>query len=134
MERTKFQKLRFPLLKKNEYLKNISLSHQINFLQINFKDFDDELSTKLKSDSNVVLVIQTDNEHGMAEQRRFFFELIIRGIKNPVIIRRDYKNLRLDEIQLYSSTDFGALLLDGFGDGVWLTIGEENLNRRKTAD
>ena len=127
------KKLRFPLLKKNEYLKNISLSHQINFLQINFKDFDDELSTKLKSDSNVVLVIQTDNEHGMAEQRRFFFELIIRGIKNPVIIRRDYKNLKVDEIQLYSSTDFGALLLDGFGDGVWLTIGEEKSESEKNS-
>ncbi|MCL4278218.1 MAG: flavodoxin-dependent (E)-4-hydroxy-3-methylbut-2-enyl-diphosphate synthase, partial [Ignavibacteriaceae bacterium] len=61
------------------------------------------------------------------------FELIIRGIKNPVIIRRDYKNLRLDEIQLYSSTDFGALLLDGFGDGVWLTIGEEKSESEKNS-
>ncbi len=63
----------------------------------------------------------------MAEQRRFFFELINQEIKNPVIIKRDYQNISLDEIRLYSSTDFGALLIDGFGDGVWLTSG----NRRK---
>ena len=58
----------------------------------------------------------------MSEQRRLFFELINQGIKNPVIIKRNYKNISLDEVRLYSSTDFGALLIDGLGDGVWLTI------------
>jgi (E)-4-hydroxy-3-methylbut-2-enyl-diphosphate synthase len=62
----------------------------------------------------------------MAEQRRLFFELISNGIKNPVIIRRDYKNILLDEIRLHSSTDFGALLLDGLGDGVWLSAEAKN--------
>jgi (E)-4-hydroxy-3-methylbut-2-enyl-diphosphate synthase len=61
----------------------------------------------------------------MAEQRRFFFELINRGIKNPIIIKRDYQKLLLDEVRLFSSTDFGGLLIDGFGDGVWLTTGSE---------
>ena len=49
------------------------------------------LSSKIKSDDKLVLIITTDNEHGMAEQRRFFFELINQGIKNPVIIKRDYQ-------------------------------------------
>jgi (E)-4-hydroxy-3-methylbut-2-enyl-diphosphate synthase len=57
----------------------------------------------------------------MAEQRRLFFELISQEIKNSIIIKRDYQNLSLDEVRLFSSTDFGALLIDGFGDGVWLT-------------
>jgi (E)-4-hydroxy-3-methylbut-2-enyl-diphosphate synthase len=114
------KKLRFPLFYKGDYLTAKSFSEQINFLGIKISDFDDELSSKIKSDGKLVLIINTDNEHGMAEQRRLFFELINRGIKNPVIIKRDYKNLTLDEIRLYSSTDFGALLIDGLGDGVWL--------------
>jgi (E)-4-hydroxy-3-methylbut-2-enyl-diphosphate synthase len=69
----------------------------------------------------------------MAEQRRFFFELISHGIKNPVIIKRDYQNISLDEIRLYSSTDLGALLLDGLGDGVWLTS-ETNSDTSKNED
>ena len=115
------KKLRYPLFKKNDYLLARSLSDQINFLEIKISDLDVKLSSKIKVDSKLVLVINTDNEHGMAEQRRLFFELINQGIKNPVIIKRDYKNLSLDEIRLHASTDFGALLIDGLGDGVWLS-------------
>jgi (E)-4-hydroxy-3-methylbut-2-enyl-diphosphate synthase len=115
------KKLRFPILTKDEYLKNKSLSDQINFLKLKLNELSDEISEKIRNDRRLVLVIETDNEHGMAEQRRFFFELINREIKNPVIIKRDYKNITLDEVRLYSSTDFGGLLIDGLGDGVWLS-------------
>ena len=125
-EKLDSKKLRFPLFNKNEYLTARSLSDQINFLEVKISDLDLELSCKIKTDSKLVLVINTDNEHGMAEQRRLFFELISNGIKNPVIIRRDYKNILLDEIRLHSSTDFGALLLDGLGDGVWLSAEAKN--------
>jgi (E)-4-hydroxy-3-methylbut-2-enyl-diphosphate synthase len=117
-------KFRFPLLHKSDYLKNKIISEQIKFLSIKSNDFDEELFTKIKSDDKLIVVLETDNEHGMAEQRRFFFELINNGIKNPVIIKRDYQNLLLDEVRLYSSTDFGGLLVDGLGDGVWLTAGK----------
>jgi len=120
------KKLRFPLFNKISYLNRKSFSDQINFLEVKINDLDLELSSKIKTDSKLVLVINTDNEHGMAEQRRLFFELISNGIKNPVIIRRDYKNILLDEIRLHSSTDFGALLLDGLGDGVWLSAEMSN--------
>jgi len=114
------KKLRFPLFNKREYLKSKTFSHQINFLELELIDLDEELLTKIKNDNKLVLIVNTDNEHGMAEQRRFFFELINQGIKNPVIIKRDYQNLSLDDIRLYSSTDLGGLLLDGLGDGVWI--------------
>lgn len=115
------KKLRFPLFNKINYLKRDSLSDQINFLRIKLNELDDDLSNKIKNDNKLVLVIETDNLHGMAEQRRLFFELINQGIENPVIIKRDYSNVSLEELRLYSSTDFGALLIDGLGDGVWLS-------------
>jgi (E)-4-hydroxy-3-methylbut-2-enyl-diphosphate synthase len=40
----------------------------------------------------------------------------------PVIIKRNYKNLNEEVFQLHASTDIGALLLDGFGDGVWIEV------------
>jgi (E)-4-hydroxy-3-methylbut-2-enyl-diphosphate synthase len=69
-----------------------------------------------------VLVLETDNLHGMAEQRRIFFELINNEIFNPVIIKRDYSGINFEDLQLYSSTDLGALLIDGLGDGVWISV------------
>ncbi len=127
------KKLRFPLFYKDEYLRSKNFSDQLNFLKFKLNDLGEELSNKIKLDEKLVLIIETDNEHGMAEQRRFFFELISREIKNTVIIKRDYKKISLDEVRLYSSTDFGALLIDGFGDGVWLTTEIEKSDSEKTS-
>jgi (E)-4-hydroxy-3-methylbut-2-enyl-diphosphate synthase len=56
----------------------------------------------------------------MAEQRKMFMDLLADKCGIPVIIKRNYKDLTPEKLQLYSSTDFGALLLDGFGDGIWI--------------
>ncbi|MDH3267395.1 MAG: (E)-4-hydroxy-3-methylbut-2-enyl-diphosphate synthase [Ignavibacteria bacterium] len=120
-EKLESKKLRYPLLSEGEYLKRKNFSDQLNFLELQINDLDEELLHKIKSDNKLVLVIRTDNEHGMAEQRRLFFDLIKQEINNPVIIKRNYQDLSLDELRLFSSTDFGALLIDGLGDGVWLT-------------
>ena len=115
----------FPLLNVDEFLTNENLSNELNFLSISLESLNSELITKIKKDKKTVLVVETQNKHGMAEQRRFFFELINQNIKNPVIIKRNYKNISADELRLYASTDFGALLLDGFGDGVWIEFSGE---------
>jgi (E)-4-hydroxy-3-methylbut-2-enyl-diphosphate synthase len=118
-EKLDSKKLRYPLFTKNEYLNSKNFSDQLNFLELHLNDLDEDLSSKIKSNDKLVLIIITDNEHGMAEQRRLFFDLINKEIKKPVIIKRDYSNLTLDELRLHSSTDIGALLIDGLGDGVW---------------
>jgi (E)-4-hydroxy-3-methylbut-2-enyl-diphosphate synthase len=38
----------------------------------------------------------------------------------PVIIGRAYKDISLDHLQLYAATDFGGLLVDGLGDGIFI--------------
>jgi (E)-4-hydroxy-3-methylbut-2-enyl-diphosphate synthase len=39
----------------------------------------------------------------------------------PVIIKRSYNNLSPATFQLYSATDLGGLLIDGLGDGIFLS-------------
>ncbi|MBT8382408.1 MAG: flavodoxin-dependent (E)-4-hydroxy-3-methylbut-2-enyl-diphosphate synthase, partial [Ignavibacteria bacterium] len=117
----KAKKLRYPLFNKQNFLSSNTYSDQLNLLKLDIHDLDSELVSKIKTTPYVILVIETNNKHGMAEQRRLFFELIENEINNPVIIRRDYKNLSSDELRLYTSTDLGALLIDGLGDGVWVT-------------
>jgi (E)-4-hydroxy-3-methylbut-2-enyl-diphosphate synthase len=114
------KKERFPLLTKEQYLSEKVLSSKLNFLLIDLNSLTDDLMEKLKSDDEIVLVAETKNKHGMAEQRRLFIELLNKDIANPVVIKREYKNISSDQFRIYSSTDFGALLIDGFGDGVWV--------------
>jgi (E)-4-hydroxy-3-methylbut-2-enyl-diphosphate synthase len=113
----------FPLLTAEEYSqKNIEISPLLNFIRINFKNLSEEFLLKIKNDNSAVLILETVNSHGMAEQRRAFFELEKNNVKNPIVVKREYEGLNLDQLRLFSSTDFGGLLIDGFGDGVWLTV------------
>lgn len=104
-----------------QYNNSTAQSFVLNFVEITLAEIFPEQFDKIKNDERIVFVLTTINKHGMAEQRRVFFDLMIKKIKNPVIIKRDYEKISEEELRLYSATDFGSLLIDGFGDGVWLT-------------
>lgn len=94
---------------------------QVRFIEIEIQNiFDNNFHLEKKADGNCVLIIKTSNEHGMAEQRRIFIELMRMNIQSPVIIKRSYSLLDAEELTLKAATDFGGLLLDGFGDGIWI--------------
>ncbi len=109
----------YPLFNTKEFLQAKNKSTEINFVSV---DIDDLITQHLafENDNTVVLVFETSNEHGMAEQRRMFMELMQNKCDAPVIIKRNYKNVSEETFQLHSATDIGALFLDGFGDGVWV--------------
>ena len=110
----------YPLIDAKTYLSDVELSTELNIVHVCLNDFHDAFISKLKADATVVLMIKTNNNHGMAEQRRLFMQLMNANCDTPVIIGRDYENLSEEEFQLQASTDMGALLLDGLGDGVFL--------------
>jgi (E)-4-hydroxy-3-methylbut-2-enyl-diphosphate synthase len=43
------------------------------------------------------------------------------GIANPIIIKRNYGQPDLSEFQIHAASDLGGLLIDGLGDGIWLS-------------
>lgn len=110
----------FPILEASSYLVGVELSDDLNFIRTNLNEMNDELISKLKTDTRVVLVIETSNKHAMSEQRRLILELMNSDCHTPVIIGRSYVNLSEEEFQLQASTDVGALLLDGLGDGTFI--------------
>nr|MBP9121003.1 flavodoxin-dependent (E)-4-hydroxy-3-methylbut-2-enyl-diphosphate synthase [Ignavibacterium sp.] len=114
----------YPIFTVKEFLGSDKKSNELNFILINIEDFTEEVINKIKNDKSVVLILETENLHGMAEQRRAFFELIENEILSPVIIKRDYLNITFEDLQLFSSTELGSLLIDGFGDGIWLHVAD----------
>jgi (E)-4-hydroxy-3-methylbut-2-enyl-diphosphate synthase len=122
----------YPFIKADEYLKVASLSGRLNFVNASLKDLSATLIKKLKSDATAVLVIDTYNKHGYAEQRRLLAELMEEDCRIPVVIRRAYRDLSVDRLQLYAATDIGGLLIDGLGDGVF--IAAENCGPDKTVN
>lgn len=114
----------YPLFDFRNYQTSGKKSDELNLVKINSQVLNDERFKLIKNDNTVVLIPETNNLHGMADQRRILFELILQDIQNPVILKRNYDKISFENLQLYSSTDLGALLIDGFGDGVWLNITE----------
>lgn len=110
----------YPLVQVADLLANAPMHHDLNFVHATLHELTDEVIGTLMEDDSCVLLLDTMNEHGYAEQRAAFFRLMERGCDVPVIIGRDYTNLDELHLMLHSSTDLGALLLDGLGDGVMI--------------
>ncbi len=110
----------YPFLSAKTYLEGGDFSTKMNMVYACLKDVSTNFIEKIKADKTVVLVIDSYNKHGMAEQRKLFVELINHNCDVPVIIRRAYGNLNIEQLQLQSATDMGALLNDGLGDGVFI--------------
>ncbi len=111
----------YPVLSAAAYASGAERSTILNFIQVSLEEIIPTFCKAIQRDKTVVLVINTNNTHGMAEQRRLFVELINNECDVPVVIRREYENLSQEQFQLYSATDVGGLLIDGLGDGVFLT-------------
>jgi (E)-4-hydroxy-3-methylbut-2-enyl-diphosphate synthase len=110
----------YPFINHKDYRDHGTRSAQLNFVYATLKDLDAQLIAMLNADPTAVLLIDTCNKHGMAEQRRLFVELINNKCDVPVIIGRAYRDLTVEQLQLYSATDLGGLLLDGLGDGLFI--------------
>ena len=110
----------YPFLTINDYLDEEEISEKLNIVYVCLSDLCEELFAKLKTDTTAVLMIDSYNENGLAEQRKLFTELMNNGIKTPVIIGRAYGDLSEEQLQLSASSDLGALLLDGLGDGIFI--------------
>ena len=110
----------YPLIRASHYLDGVEQSDKVNFVYACLVDVDTPLIEKLKCDETAVLFIDTYNGHGMAEQRRLFVKLMESDCDVPVIVGRAYRDLTLEQLQLYAATDFGGLLVDGLGDGIFI--------------
>ncbi len=109
----------YPLFSVEEYSttdgwKAVSL----NFLKIDAEQFNNLTIQQLSN--STVLILETNQSLGMQQQRAFFVALQEKNIQVPVIIKRSYTTVDADQLMLYAASDLGALLTDGFGDGVWI--------------
>ena len=98
------------------------LHSTINFINITIDDLTPVFIDFIKEYQNVVLVAEAKSDAPMIELRSLYFNLLTFKVKNPVVLRNSYDNIAESDFQLYSATDFGGVLIEGFGDGVLLDM------------
>ncbi|WP_210488760.1 (E)-4-hydroxy-3-methylbut-2-enyl-diphosphate synthase [Rufibacter aurantiacus] len=123
---------RYPLFTAVQFETASSWHPQLNFVQVTLGQLTNDIIETLHNRPDVVLILETQNEHAMPEQRKAFIRLMNQGQPVPVIIKRSYEDLTDEQVQLYAATDVGGLLIDGFGDGVLLST--QDLSHRSKED
>lgn len=92
----------------------------LKFIRLTYADLTERVIEVLKADKNVVVTLSTHHPNGVGEQRAAMHRLLMAGCDVPVILHRDYPEPDVESLRLKSAADLGALLLDGFGDGLML--------------
>lgn len=80
----------------------------------------EQLAALARAAGNKILVLSTANPNPVAAMISATHILTAAGINQPVIPRLCYDGLSEEDTALYAAADFGALLLRGLHDGIWL--------------
>ena len=110
-----------PLLTAEEFLTAVEFSEKENFVKIDAGEISDDLLSAIYDKKNIILLMSSGNKHRMAALRRAISELVIRNCSVPVVLDLEFDNCDDETLTLHASTDAGALLSDGFGDGIRIT-------------
>ena len=92
----------------------------MKFLEITFPELDDALIDILQHDKTVVVVLNFTPVWSVYLTRIFISRLMEAGCDVPVILRCDYSETDSETLQIKAAVDFGALLVDGIGNGIFL--------------
>jgi (E)-4-hydroxy-3-methylbut-2-enyl-diphosphate synthase len=115
----------FPIFQDSGYVEAKVKSPLMNFVMIDC--YSDQSSAddhtwldQVANDPAVVICLSSTNKNAMQSVRRMFIELENRGVRNPGILITDSGWQTPDEHLIHFAAETGALLLDGFGDGICL--------------
>lgn len=92
------------------------------FLVLPYGSCAEEYKACLKANPNVVVVVPSQHQNRLGEQRALVHELMAERIENPVVFAQAYKHSQQEkaDLQLEAAADMGALMMDGLTDGLWL--------------
>lgn len=124
----------FPLFNVDEYLKHTDRSPVFNFIAVDTATPQAaQVMQAMRRDKTAVLCVQSSDALPMHSVRRFIIELMNQGITAPVVLCVHSEDATIDEQLIHFSAESGALLLDGMGDGIWLTNNPDRISNLKVS-
>ena len=97
-----------------------SCESAVKFLRLTDVELTDALMAQCQADPAVVLLLSTHHRNAVGALRAAMHRLMHAGCEAPVVLELNYQEQDVESLQLKSAADLGALLLDGFQDGVLL--------------
>ena len=101
-----------------EMLDNNSASMKFVFMQ--YMAFTEEAMDVIRRHPEVVILSQSNHPNRLGEHRALVHLLMAENIQNPVVFFQQYNEDETEDLQIKSAADMGALIMDGFHDGIFL--------------
>ena len=118
----------FPIFHVDDFIASNHKNNALNFVMVDCyssaSSIADEHLLNIANDPTVVFCLSSKLQHAMPAVRRMFVKLMELSIDTPVILMTDSAHHTTDEHLIHFATETGALLLDGFGDGICLGVTE----------
>ncbi len=109
-----------PLFSLKEFLKAKERCSELNLIHLTTDEYWALKDKSCLLEKNTVIVLESTKNAKMSDMRTIYGDLLTQNYTLPIVIRYDYSTNDDEQFLLDSSTDVGALIIDGFGDGVWL--------------
>ena len=118
----------YPIYEDSGYVSAEIKSNLLNFVMVDCAhgDAGNPFIEELSHDKTVVLCLSSMSPQPLQAVRNMFLHLLSKNIKNPVVLIVDSNWNTMDEHLIHYATEAGALLLDGFGDGVCFGMTRES--------
>lgn len=110
----------WPAFKEDQLPFLSSCNAPLKFLFITYMGLNDEVIACLKYHPEIVLVSQSIHPNRLGEQRALALQMMKEGLENPIIFFEHYSENEAENLQIKSAADMGALIFDGFCDGILL--------------
>lgn len=110
----------YPCFTAAEAAQMMRCESEVKFLRLTDVELTDALLAQCQADPAVVLLLSSRHRNSVGALRATMHRLMRAGCEVPVVLERDYQESDVEALQLKSAADMGALLLDGFQDGVLL--------------
>ena len=92
----------------------------VKFLFTTYMGLNEEAMACLRMHPEVVIIAQSNHPNRLGEFRGIAHQLMSKGLKNPLVFFQFYEEDQLEDLQIKAAADMGALIFDGFCDGILL--------------
>lgn len=96
------------------------IQSDVKFLFTTYMGLNEEVTACLRLHPEVVIIAQSNHPNRLGEYRGLVHQLTRQGLNNPVIFFQMYEESSVEDLQIKSAADMGALIFDGLTDGILL--------------
>ena len=110
----------YPLFPSSQVGEMAHTEASVKFVKIDCAQADNAMLQRIAEHPNAVIILSSQHINAVGDIQAVIDRMRVAGITTPVILQATYNEDCAEDLQIKSGADLGALMLDHYGEGVWL--------------